>query len=532
MKKDNTLRFAIICDCVKSTYTAVLFYLLNNILKGILSIFTANIFGNFTDNIFELNVAYGFSNLWKLLLCVGITCLVFPLLGMIGETTFLSNYLKYERFVYSRFLDKSYESKEKIDKGEAQYRFEQDPSNMCYIFIEIIAKMMYIPLVLSLLLYCYLKISGLFTLIIFLVSTIKLAIPIGLRKIQAKYDKKTREYYTEVRNMETQIIDRPFVIKLFGLSEGLIDKLDKKFQSFFNSILDKSIKYTETANSASKFIDTFCVLLILLIGSILISVGTLTVGNLSAMIGYFSLFNLLLEDITYIISNITILINIVDRMEILYAGAEDLTGKTLENISLITVSDLSFQYNGNTNIKYKDASIELKHKVAICGENGSGKSTLLKLLSGLLASYKGSLQLDGVEINSISVKSLRDQLALVSQEPFLFVGSVQENILLGNLNANEARIKNIMNSVGISHLFDRKITSQADNLSGGEKQKISIARALIKDVPLLLLDEPSNNLDEETKEWLKDFIVGSSKTILYVSHDDYLLEAADVILYL
>ena len=109
----------------------------------------------------------------------------------------------------------------------------------------------------------------------------------------------------------------------------------------------------------------------------------------------------------------------------------------------------------------------------------------------------------------------------------MFSGTIRENIRLGNLNATDAELDKVIKDVGLEYLAERQFLSEDNKLSGGEKQKISIARALLKNTPILIMDEPSNNLDTDTIGWLNSFILNSSKTVIFVSHDDSVLKCAD-----
>ena len=125
------------------------------------------------------------------------------------------------------------------------------------------------------------------------------------------------------------------------------------------------------------------------------------------------------------------------------------------------------------------------------------------------------------------MESLRKQVAYAAQDPFLFEGSVRENIRLGNLNASDEETDAVIDRLGIRALAGKNISAGQKELSGGEKQKISIARALLKNTSFLILDEPSNNLDQQTIEWLRNFIASYPKTILYISHEKQMIEIAD-----
>ena len=167
-------------------------------------------------------------------------------------------------------------------------------------------------------------------------------------------------------------------------------------------------------------------------------------------------------------------------------------------------------------------------KVAICGQNGSGKSTLIKLLSGVLKDYSGHIKIDGQELSEVSALNWYDCIAYTEQDPYLFPMSIKENIRIGNHNASDEELNEVIQKLEIEYLIDRDIHSEKQQLSGGEKQKISIGRALLKNTPIIIMDEPSNNLDTEALAWLRDFIRHSPKTIVFVSHDSNLIFCADL----
>lgn len=527
MKTSDGLRKQIIGDCRRSMYVTSIFHIVNECFSGLLAVYTAKILGEFADDVFSLNVSLGFNNAVKLLLCIGVTVLVIPVIGLIGSVIMLRSSLVHDRMVCGRFLDKKYENVTQYDTGDIQYRIEWDPCNLRKCWVEITTKFCMIPIILCYLLYNAIQISAVYTLIVFAISLVKLAVPIGTAKLLAEYDKKIREYSTQVRAYETEITEKPHIVKLYGLSQPLINRLDKIYQCYFKDIFSKSVKYTTISNNISSFLDTFCIIIILFVGAIMVAGGTISAGSVAAMAGYFSVFNTILGNVDYIIRNIPVLNNLVERMIVLYDDQEKQSGSVVENILDITGDALSFSYEKKDVFENLSFNIHTGLKTAICGANGSGKSTLIKIFCGLLKEYKGSIRLNHCEMNSAEIESWRRQFAYAPQEPYLFSGSVKENVRLGNLKATEEEIAAVMRETGIDYLEDREVSMNQNDLSGGEKQKISIARALLKNTPFLFLDEPSNNLDSQTFAWLHDFIKKSTKTVVYISHDDNLSDIAD-----
>jgi len=234
------------------------------------------------------------------------------------------------------------------------------------------------------------------------------------------------------------------------------------------------------AENISSFMDTFSVLVILLIGALMVANNDIGAGSVAAMVGYFGVFYSLLADFGFIIKKIPILKNLSNRMEVLYSDTEDLSGIEIKNYSDLSANDLCFDYDGIDVFSNLNFNIKENDKTLICGANGSGKSTLIKIICGLLKGYKGSLKINGREFRDISIKSWRCQFAYAAQDPYLFAGTVKENIHLGNLAASDSEVCKVMHKVGISYLADKEISMDNNDLSEGEKQKISIARALLK----------------------------------------------------
>lgn len=219
-------------------------------------------------------------------------------------------------------------------------------------------------------------------------------------------------------------------------------------------------------------------------------------------------------------------------MELLYEEAEEQGGESIGAMYSIEANNLSFSYAEEPIFSGLDFSIFQGEKVAIVGANGSGKTTLINLFCGLLKNYMGLLKINNMELSSVSIRDLRRQVAYVTQNPYIFHGSVKENICLGNPSTDSEDVESIIKLLGLEHLAERTEIEGSDDLSGGEKQKISIARALLKDSSVIIFDEPSNNLDEQTVEWLKCFISDTTKTIIAVSHNDNVLSLFEKKIYL
>lgn len=201
---------------------------------------------------------------------------------------------------------------------------------------------------------------------------------------------------------------------------------------------------------------------------------------------------------------------------------------------IIEFKDVNFSYNrgktilGDFNLKVKENQF-----IAIVGESGSGKSTVLKLLQGLYNDYKGQILLNGMSINKYDLNALRSKFSYVSQENLLFNKSIESNIKLIKENVTHDEYLDSVRFAKLDSLIDNpksiKIGRNGCRLSGGEKQRISIARAVLKDSKIFLLDEFTSALDKNTEEEIfnhfKKFI--GKKTIIMVTHRLNYIENAD-----
>ena len=170
------------------------------------------------------------------------------------------------------------------------------------------------------------------------------------------------------------------------------------------------------------------------------------------------------------------------------------------------------------------------------GESGRGKSTLTKLLLGFYQPNKGRIFIDGTDITELGLVNVRDKIAYIPQEPYLFNCSIKENIRMGKLNASDEEIYNAAKQAGahdfISGLengYETPAGERGNTLSGGQKQRIAIARAILKDAPVIIFDEATSALDNETEKYINKTVmsVKKDKLILMIAHRPSTIETAD-----
>ena len=235
------------------------------------------------------------------------------------------------------------------------------------------------------------------------------------------------------------------------------------------------------------------------------------------------------------------------------AGAErifkllDTSEKNMENISPkktidldgdIVFKDVSFAYNDNTVLDKISLRIPKGKKVALVGLSGSGKSTIANIILRLYDNYSGSILINSKDIKELDLTDVRNSVSIVTQETILFNESIFNNIKYGNLKATDEEINLVAKNAGVdsfSEELDQKLdTVIGENgikLSGGQRQRIAIARALIKDAPLLIMDEATSSLDNITENKIHETInsLMNNKTKLIIAHRLSTIEDADII---
>src|SRR5947209_7806115 len=179
--------------------------------------------------------------------------------------------------------------------------------------------------------------------------------------------------------------------------------------------------------------------------------------------------------------------------------------------------------------------------IALAGPTGAGKSTLVNLLPAFYEITSGRITIDGQDVSQLTLESLRAQISVVSQEPFLFNGTVRENILYGNLDATESELLDAARAANchdfISDLpegYDSRVGERGVKLSVGEKQRVSIARALLKNAPILILDEATASVDTATERLIQEALerLMADRTSFVIAHRLSTIRKADQIVVL
>ncbi len=232
----------------------------------------------------------------------------------------------------------------------------------------------------------------------------------------------------------------------------------------------------------------------------------------------------------------------IERLQEVLDQEEEIsgTGSFEEKVPIVLeLENVSFGYSRKKEVlKNINLTIKKGSNVAFVGNSGGGKSTVMKLLCGFYYPQKGSCRLYGHDFKEWDIEALRSKIGLVSQNVFLFPGTIAENVAYGKPDATREEIIEVCKKANIHDFimqlpegYETEIGERGSRLSGGQKQRISIARAFLKDAPILLLDEPTSAVDVETEQGIQEALkrVSQNRTVITIAHRLNTVEDADKI---
>ncbi|OEE59043.1 ABC transporter permease [Enterovibrio norvegicus FF-454] len=325
------------------------------------------------------------------------------------------------------------------------------------------------------------------------------------------------------------------------------------FSSRVEAVMDAArlrIRYRASLMASVVLLSIVAIILVTWVGALNVLDGSLTAGQLSAFMFYALLVAGGVATISEVIGDIQRAAGATERLIELSRMQSDIKDPESPvdfpaySKGNVTFSDVSFTYPGDDNLPvFSSLSFDVKagERVALVGPSGAGKSSVFTLLQRFFDIQQGQTLLDGVPIKDMSLKTLRDQFALVPQESVIFATNVLENVRYGAPEASEDKVIEACKAArahefieALPHGYQTELGERGMRLSGGQKQRISIARAILADRPILLLDEATSALDAVSEHQVKQALdtLMDGKTSLVIAHRLATVVNADRILVL
>ena len=351
------------------------------------------------------------------------------------------------------------------------------------------------------------------------------------RDMYANDEKKYRKINEKKTSLATEIIRGLKDIKLLNSSSSVLNKTKLELNKINKEKTQMERKYRKN----SIIIDNVRVLLditFVLLGIFLINKNELTIATLLVLDMYKDRVESVLlhhDIVARLIKSFNLSASrIFEIIDDTY-DKENESGIVLPKLEgNITFENVNFSYNPNEPVLHNiNLTINKGEKVGFVGSSGSGKSTIFNLLSRLYLVDSGKILIDGTNINDINISFLRDNLTLIPQTPYIFNFSVLDNLLLANNNATKEEIEQVVKKsliydkiMELDNTYDTLLGESGVILSGGEKQRLSIARALLKNSNIILFDESTSALDNITQGKVQNQIykLDKTKTVLIIAH--------------
>lgn len=387
-----------------------------------------------------------------------------------------------------------------------------------------------------------------FTINIWLALIVLVLTPLSLF-VSKFISKRTYKYFkkqSEQRGKETSYIEEMLsnikVVKSYHRENENSENFDVINEELGKDSLNATF-FSSLTNPCTRFVNSIVYAVVGLSGALFAINGIITVGNLSASLAYANQYTKPFNDITGVITELQNAIACAGRLlEVIDAEKEsDAKGQLPSNVKGdFTVSDVAFSYDKNKEL-IKNLSFELKsgQRLAVVGPTGCGKTTLINLLMHFYDIDSGSIKVDSVDINTVSRKSLRQNVGMVLQDTWLKSGTIKENIVFGNENVTDEQVIEAAKK-SHAHSFIKKLHNGYDtfigedggSLSTGQKQLICITRLMLNPPPILILDEATSSIDLLTEQRItRSFMkLMKDRTSFVVAHRLKTIVESDLIL--
>ncbi len=515
------------------------------ILGIIMDSISPYIYGKTIDSIIQKDITEVKVNLFIFFLISIVVHILTILETTIGKqlSMKIENELKIN--LYTLILSMKCREQDKYMEGELLNRLEFEVAAIIDYYIDLITGSLMIIFNFMLSLYFLIRISVKLTVTALFLLPISYIINFCFRK-QLRC----------IQNMQKKFSDRyfGFLNECLGNLKGIKAfqaevKYTKKYNEllFENfSIMLKNIKITNLMTFIRGIFNESFNIIILFISAVIILNGQMTIGNMVAFNTYLGKVFTAISKIMELNVQKQKLIVSFERIEELKAKAkenieDDIVGKELKSIDTIEFNNVYFRYDVKNILNELNLKIDTKGLYSIVGKNGTGKSTLLKLLEKFYFCSEGIIRINSVDIREISTNQLRSQIAFLAKEPFMINDTIFNNLKIGNEDISTEEMIEACISVGLhrdiqtfKEGYNTILGEGGSHLSSGQKQKLGIARVLLRNTSLILLDEATSDLDGEVEKEICMLIreLSKDRIILNIGHRVEIVRQSDRVMVL
>jgi ABC-type multidrug transport system fused ATPase/permease subunit len=385
-----------------------------------------------------------------------------------------------------------------------------------------------------------------FTLIAVAITPFMLLLVSRFKKTVKKATHEVRKEQSKIVEVVEQGLQSMRVTKAFGRQELAEAQLALVSRATVNASL-KARRIKAMLSPIVAVTVSLCTAFVLYRGSSLILAGVMTAGGLTVFLSYLNKFFKPVQDLATMTNTIAQAAVGVDRIRaildadtVIPQRPEARDPQSLKGE--IEFQNVAFAYNDEAKV-LTDVSFKIKagQMVGVVGPTGSGKSTIVSLIPRFYDPTSGSVKIDGVDLRDYKFLPLRDQIGYVLQETILFAGSVRDNIAYGQKDVTDAQILEAAKLANadefiqrMPHGYDTMVGERGDTLSGGQRQRIGIARAIVRNNPILILDEPTAALDTESEQLVMEALerLMKGRTVITIAHRLSTIRNADKIVVL
>ena len=365
-------------------------------------------------------------------------------------------------------------------------------------------------------------------------------------KKSQKYFENQQKYLGHVNSEVEEMLSGYTEVKAFNAENKMLAKFDCDNKELYNNAW-KSQFISGLMHPIMNFVGNLNYVAIAILGSYFAIHGKINVGNIQSFIQYSKNFTQPIGQLAQVLSQLQSMLAASERIFAFLEEEEEVVGK-IENVDIqslkgnVEFEHVKFGYNKDKTI-IKDFSLKVNagEKIAIVGPTGAGKTTIVKLLMKFYPLQSGTIYLDGHDISTLEQTDYRHAFGMVLQDTWLFSGSVMENLRYGNLSATEEEVKIAAKTAHVDHFIETlpegyktELGEDTNNISSGQKQLLTIARAILANPKVMILDEATSNVDTRTEELIQSAMdeLMKGRTSFIIAHRLSTIKNADKILVL